>query len=87
MDFYVKVHPKYMVVIPKVVREQAHIGLGDKLIARFRKGEVVLTPTKNGDVEDRLVAIRRLRSIHPTTLKVPDKVLFDPLEYADPEDL
>jgi len=87
MESYVKVHPKYLVVIPKEVREQAHISLGDKLVARFRKGEVVLTPVKSGDAEERLAAIRRLRSMHPTSIKVPDKVLFDPLEYASPGDL
>ena len=87
MDSYVKVHPKYLVVIPKGVREAAHIGLGDKLKAQYRDGEVVLTPIKVGDAEARLAAIKRLRSIHPSDERVPDEVLFDPLEYARPEDL
>jgi len=87
MDAYVKVHPKYMVVIPKEVREQAHIGIGDKLVACFRKGEVVLTPTRVSDAEKRVMAIRQLRHIYDSKEKVPDEIIFDPLEYADPDDL
>jgi AbrB family looped-hinge helix DNA binding protein len=87
MDAYVTVHPKYMVVIPKAVREKAHLGLGDRLKARFKGGEIILTPTREGRVEERVKAINELRHAYRSSEIVPDEVILDPLEYADPEDL
>jgi AbrB family looped-hinge helix DNA binding protein len=87
MESYVKVHPKYMVVIPKEIREKAHLSLGDKLVARFKRGEIVLTPTKETDPHERVKAIRRLRGLHKSVVDVPDEVIFDPLSHLRPGDI
>jgi len=54
----VKVHEKYLVVIPKEVREELSIKVGDEVEFAVEEGKAIMHP-RRGDVE----AIRRTHGI------------------------
>lgn len=50
-EYTVKVHPKYMVVLPKDVRETLSIRVGDKVDVKVKDHKAEITPLKKASIK------------------------------------
>jgi len=74
----VKVHKKYLVVIPKEIREKLDIKVGDRLEMKMKRGKIELLPVRK--VSER--AIERTYGIIKTKKRVEGESLIRVIESS-----